>query len=91
MALTFRNVAKLCIPAGPRNFSSCGGRLLRPLLFVAVYFYSRMDANSCWDMRCCYGLVRGVYVSGMMSSSWKRFLLYAVKSSSAIAMSSLFF
>jgi hypothetical protein len=84
-------VARLCIPAGPRNFNSCGGRLLRPLLFVAVYFYSKMAANSDWDIRCCAGLVRGVYVSGIISSSWKRFLLYAVKSSSAISMSSLFF
>jgi hypothetical protein len=69
MALVLRKVARLCIPAGPRNFNSCGGRLLRPLLFVAVYFYSKMAANSDWEIRCCVGLVRGVYVSGSMSSS----------------------
>ena len=68
MALVSRKVAKLCIPAGPRNFKSCGGKLLRPLLFVAVYFYSKMFANSDWDIRCCVGLVRGVYLSGMISS-----------------------
>ena len=36
MALALRNVARLCVPVGPRNFTNCGGNLLRPLLFVAL-------------------------------------------------------
>jgi hypothetical protein len=64
-----RKVAKLLIPAGPRNFNNCGGKWLRPLLFVALYFYSNMVASSSWDMKWCSGLVRGVYLSGIISSS----------------------
>jgi hypothetical protein len=36
IALSLRKVAKLSIPFCPRNFSSCGGNGLAPLLFVAL-------------------------------------------------------
>ena len=42
IALAFRNVARLSIPAVPINFNSYGGIILRPLLFVALYLCSRM-------------------------------------------------
>jgi hypothetical protein len=42
MALALRKVARLWTPAGPKNFRSCGGRVLRPLLFVALYLWSRI-------------------------------------------------
>ena len=60
MAVALRKVARLWIPAGPRNFRSCGGRLLKPLLFVALYLCSNMDASSGCVMRWISGLVRGV-------------------------------
>ena len=46
MALALRKVARLWIPAGPRNFKSCGGKLLNPLLLVALYLCSKIDASS---------------------------------------------
>jgi hypothetical protein len=36
IALSLRKVAKLSIPLFPRNFNSCGGNGLAPLLFVAL-------------------------------------------------------
>lgn len=59
MALALRKVARQWMPAGPRNFSSWGGRVLNPLLFVALYFVSRVAANSCCVMRLSSGLSRG--------------------------------
>jgi hypothetical protein len=69
IALAFKNVARLSIPAVPRNFNSCGGILLRPLLFVALYLCSRMPASSDCDMWWFAGFEMGVYWSGMISSS----------------------
>jgi hypothetical protein len=69
MALSLRKVARLCIPDGPRNFRSCGGSLLRPLLLVALYLWSSIVVNSACVMWLCSGLVRGVYLSSIMSSS----------------------
>lgn len=60
IALSFRNVARLVIPYGPRNLSSYGGSLLRPLLFVALYLCSRMAVSSLLVMWWCAGLVSGV-------------------------------
>jgi hypothetical protein len=37
IALSFRKVARLLIPAAPRNLRSCGGSLLFPRLLVALY------------------------------------------------------
>jgi hypothetical protein len=36
IALSLRKDAKLLIPFWPRNFKSCGGNGLAPLLFVAL-------------------------------------------------------
>jgi hypothetical protein len=53
-------VARLCIPAAPRNLSSCGGMILRPLLLVALYLCARMSVSSYCDMWWFSGLVSGV-------------------------------
>ena len=47
------------MPAGPKNFRSCGGNLLSPLLLVALYFCSKIIANSSCVMWWVCGLVRG--------------------------------
>ena len=91
MAVALRKVARLWIPAGPRNFRSCGGKLLKPLIFVALYLWSKIDASSGCVMRWLSGLVRGVYMSGGMSWLWNMFRLYSVSSSSGMPMSSVFF
>ena len=36
MALALRKVARLWIPVGPRNLRSWGGKVLNPLLLVAL-------------------------------------------------------
>ena len=82
IALAFRNVARLSIPFAPRNFSSWGGILLKPLLFVALYLWVNMWVSSYDEMWCLAGLVSGVYVSGMMSSSKNISLLNSVNLSS---------
>jgi hypothetical protein len=48
IALSLRKVAKLSIPAVPRNLRSCGGSLLFPLLFVALYLYFKISASSAY-------------------------------------------
>ena len=78
IALAFKNVARLCIPVFPRNFSNCGGNLLSPLLFVALYLCSRMSVSSVGEMWWLAGFARGVYSSGIMSSSKNISLLNAV-------------
>ena len=60
IALALRKVARLEIPAGPRNFRSYGGMVLSPLLFVALNLWTRMASNSGCVMRWSSGLVRGV-------------------------------
>ena len=88
MALALRKVARHWTPAGQRNFRSWGGRILRPLLFVALYLLSRIYDSSVGVMRLWSGSVRGVYLSGWMSSSWNSVLLYLVKSSRGTCTSS---
>jgi hypothetical protein len=61
MALAFKKLARLSIPAVPRNFRSYGGSLLRPLLLVALYLCSKMPVSSSLDMWWWSGLARGVY------------------------------
>jgi hypothetical protein len=75
IALAFINDARLVIPVGPRNLSSYGGSLLRPLLLSALYLYLSILVSSSVEMWWSDGVVRGVYVSGMMSSSWNICLL----------------
>ena len=60
MALAFRKVARLCVPVGPRNFRSCGGSLLRPLLFDALYLWAKISVSSSGEMWWSDGLVSGV-------------------------------
>jgi hypothetical protein len=48
IALSFRKVARLPIPAGPRNLRSCGGSLLFPRLLVALYECYNTDSNSAY-------------------------------------------
>ena len=71
IALTFKNVARLEIPWFPRNFKSCGGNLLRPLLLPALYLYLRISVSSTVVIWWSSGLVSGVNVSGWMSALWK--------------------
>ena len=79
MALAFRKDARLAIPFGPMNFSNYGGSLLRPLLLSALYLYLSMLVSSSVEMWWSDGVVRGVYVSGMMSSSWTYCSLKKIK------------
>ena len=60
MALAFRNDARQRIPGAPRNFNNCGGILLRPLLFDALYLCSSIVVSSSVEMWCWDGLVSGV-------------------------------
>lgn len=69
MALSFKKVARLIVPAGPRNFNNCGGSVLNPLLFVALYLRCRMSDSSCYVMWWFVGFSNGVYLSGIMSGS----------------------
>jgi hypothetical protein len=50
MALALRKAARLWVPFGPRNFRSCGGSLLKPLLFVALYLWAKISVSSSGDM-----------------------------------------
>lgn len=59
MALVLRKCARLSIPLGPRNFSSCGGNELRPRLFYALYLCVRMLVSSSGVMWWSGGLVSG--------------------------------
>ena len=43
--------------------------MLRPLLFVALYLWARISVSSLGEMWWADGVVSGVNVSGMMSSS----------------------
>jgi hypothetical protein len=78
MALTFRKDARLETPVAPRNFSSYGGSLLRPLLLSALYLTLSISVSSSVEMWWSDGVVSGVYVSGGMVSSWKMCLLKVV-------------
>ena len=69
IALALRNDARLWMPWAPRNFNSWGGIVLRPLLFVALYLFARISVSSLGEMWWADGVVSGVNVSGMMSSS----------------------
>ena len=50
MALALRKAARLWVPFGPRNFRSCGGSLLKPLLFEALYLWAKISVSSSGDM-----------------------------------------
>ena len=86
IALAFKNDARLSIPWAPRNFRSCGGILLRPLLFVALYLCVRTSVSSLDEMWWAGGVVSGVNVSGMMSSSKNMSSLNFVNLSSGISI-----
>ena len=60
MALALRKAARLWVPFGPRNFRSCGGSLLKPLLFVALYLWAKISVSSSGEMCWSAGLVSGV-------------------------------
>ena len=80
-------MARHSIPFSPRNFSSYGGSLLRPLDLVALYLSLSMFDNSWGDMWWAVGFVSGVYVSGGMSSLWKMFLVNFVNFAMLISTS----
>jgi hypothetical protein len=61
MALSLRNVAKLPIPAFPRNFKSCGGSRLFPRLFVALYLCCSIPYSSDVVIYSFAGLSNAVY------------------------------
>ena len=63
IALSFRKVAKLPMPAVPINLSSCGGSKLFPRLFVALYEFSSTVFNSDAVMYYYYGSFSGLYLS----------------------------
>ena len=80
-------MARHSIPFSPRNFSSYGGSLLRPLDLVALYLSLSMFDNSWGDMWWAVGFVSGVYVSGGMSSLWKMSLVNFVNFAMLISTS----
>jgi hypothetical protein len=69
MALSLRNVAKLLIPAFPRNFSSCGGSRLFPRLFVALYLCYNTPYSSDAVINSLAGLFSAVYLSSLIALS----------------------
>jgi hypothetical protein len=69
MALSLRNVAKLLIPAFPRNFSSCGGSRLFPRLFVALYLCYNTPYSSDAVINSLAGLFSAVYLSALIALS----------------------
>ena len=71
IALAFRKLARLSIPEFPRNFNRWGGKSLNPLLFVALYFFCRINCNSSVEIRCGVGSVSGLYSSGVAAVSKK--------------------
>lgn len=87
MALEFRKFARLPTPAVPKNFRRWGGKMLRPRLFVALYFFSRMNFNSPSVIKCGVGSDNGVYVSGVTFSSKKISLLKVVSALIGIGLS----
>jgi hypothetical protein len=60
IALSFRKVAKLPIPAGPRNLSNWGGSWLMPLLLVALYWYFNTLVSSAYVMWLAPGVSKGL-------------------------------
>ena len=66
MALSLRNVAKLLIPALPRNFSSCGGSRLFPRLFVALYLCCSTPYSSDAVIYSLAGFSNAVYLSALI-------------------------
>jgi hypothetical protein len=66
MALSLRNVAKLPIPAFPRNFRSCGGSRLLPRLFVALYLCCSTPCNSAAVINSVAGLSSALYLSSLI-------------------------
>ena len=68
IALVFRKLARLSIPDVPKNFNRWGGKLLNPLLFVALNFFCRMNCNSPVVIRWGVGSSRGLYASGGTSA-----------------------
>jgi hypothetical protein len=87
MALALRKFARLPIPAGPMNFSRCGGKALYPLLFVAVYLCYSIYANSYYFIMCGVGSFSGEYWSGITSSLKKISLLKAVNALTGTGLS----
>jgi hypothetical protein len=90
MALEFRKFARLPVPAGPRNLRRWGGRMLRPRLFVALNFFSRMYFNSPSVIRCGVGSVSGAYVSGVISALKNISLLKVVSALIGMGLSFIF-
>jgi hypothetical protein len=60
IALSFKKVAKLPIPAVPRNLRSCGGSRLFPRLLVALYLYYNIFYNSYVVIYAFVGSSRGL-------------------------------
>ena len=69
MALSLRNVAKLPIPAFPRNFRSCGGSRLLPRLFVALYLCYNTSYSSDAVINSLAGFFSAVYLSSFIALS----------------------
>jgi hypothetical protein len=81
------------MPAGPMNLSRWGGIMLRPRLFVALYFFSRINFSSSYVIKCGVGSTSGEYLSGWISSLKKISLLKVVKAPIGMGLSlpSLYF
>ena len=68
IALSLKKVAKLLIPAVPRNLRSWGGSRLFPRLLVALYLCCNTSYNSSVVINVVLGSLRGLYISlGMVS------------------------
>jgi hypothetical protein len=68
IALSFKKVAKLPIPAVPRNLMSCGGSRLFPRLLVALYLHYSTSYNSYVVIYSFVGSSIGLYTSSGMVS-----------------------
>jgi hypothetical protein len=63
IALSLKKVAKLLIPAVPRNLRSWGGSRLFPRLLVALYLCYNTSYNSYVVINAVLGSLRGLYRS----------------------------
>ncbi len=89
MALSFRKVARLAIPAVPKNLSTWGGRRLPPLLLVALQLQFSTYLSSSVVMKFAVGDLSGLYSSIAASALQNISLLYCANSLSGSSFVSM--
>ena len=80
MALSFRKVVRLAIPAVPKNLSTWGGRGLPPLLLVALQLNCSTYLISSVVMKFADGDLSGLYCLVVALASQKIYSLYFASS-----------